>query len=228
MKAVAILSPNTRAKVAAKLSPMSPNTRARRDAAETLSSPPKTTKKVANPASSGRTLTYGAVSGEDSAGKTKRHATIEIDPLVREPPFKRARQATKTKRPHNDDDDNDDDDDDDDVDVDVDVDHGNRVTKFTKAFRLHTVIKEHIFTRQKFVILDSDLKFSNKPESVCQRMASKLGIDDDEIEDWWDCTRKPTHTFIKAHRNNTISGLRKLFQGKEQEQRLRSVSLLVN
>ena len=48
-------------------------------------------------------------------------------------------------------------------------------------------------------------------------MAKKLGIGDDELEDWWDCTRKPTHEYIKAHRNNTISGLRKLFQGEKNK-----------
>jgi hypothetical protein len=206
MSAVARMSPNTRASEAAKLSPMSPTTRARRAAAKTLSFPKVTNTVAHSPARAQRTLTYGAILGKDSAGQ-KRHAPVEDD--LRESPRKRARQATtKTKRPHKRVFDDEEDD---------DITHGNQVTKFTETFRLHNVIKESIFTHQKFANFDVDLKFSNKPDSICQRMAKRLGIDDDELEDWWDCTRKPTHEYIKAHRNNTISGLRKLFQGEKNK-----------
>jgi hypothetical protein len=104
-----------------------------------------------------------------------------------------------------------------DEDDDGGITHGDQVTKFSESFRLHNVIKENIFTRQKFADFDNDLSFSVKPDSICQQMAKKLGIDEKEVEDWWDCTRKPVHEYIKAHRNNTISGLRKLFQGKKVE-----------
>ena len=61
---------------------------------------------------------------------------------------------------------------------------------------------------------DVDLKFSNNPNSICRRMTKKLAVEDDDVEDWWESTREHTHEILKMHRNNTIKGLKKLFQGE--------------
>jgi hypothetical protein len=117
------------------------------------------------------------------------------------------------------DNDNDDDDDEDDY-LDYDegeddnVAHGHQLTKAGENFVLDTVIRDEVFTRQKFVNKDVDLKFSNNPNSICRRMAKKLGVEDDDVEDWWESTREHTHKILKMHRNNTIKGLKKLFQGE--------------
>ena len=65
----------------------------------------------------------------------------------------------------------------------ADITHGNQVSKFGEQFHLHTIIREDIFIGQKFADFDIDLSFSNLPTSICQRMAKKLGIDDNEIKD---------------------------------------------
>ena len=44
--------------------------------------------------------------------------------------------------------------------------------------------------------------------------SQKLAVEDDEVKDWWDCTRSHVHSCFKKHRNNTIKGIKKLFQGK--------------
>ena len=117
------------------------------------------------------------------------------------------------------DNDNDDDDDEDDY-LDYDegedenVAHGHQLTKAGENFVLDTVIRDEVFTRQKFVNKDVDLKFSNNPNSICRRMAKKLAVEDDDVEDWWESTREHTHKILKMHRNNTIKGLKKLFQGE--------------
>jgi hypothetical protein len=94
----------------------------------------------------------------------------------------------------------------------ADITHGNQVSKFGEQFHLHTIIREDIFIGQKFADFDIDLSFSNLPTSICQRIAKKLGIDDNEIEDWWDCTRQQVQQHLKLHRNNTIKGLKNCFQ----------------
>ena len=94
--------------------------------------------------------------------------------------------------------------------------HGTQVTKFGAGFRIDSVIKEVIFPMIKFANFDFDLKFSNKPESTCQVVAAKLEIPKDDVEDWWDCQRRTVNERLKQHRNNTIKGIKKLFQGENQ------------
>jgi hypothetical protein len=77
---------------------------------------------------------------------------------------------------------------------------------------LDTVIRDEVFTRQKFVNKDVDLKFSNNLNSICRRMSKKLEVEDDDVEDWWESTREHTHKILKMHRNNTIKGLKNCFK----------------
>ncbi len=63
------------------------------------------------------------------------------------------------------------------------ITHGKQVSQFGEQFHLHTIIREDLSIGQKFADFDIDLTFSNLPTSICQRMAKKLGIDDNEIED---------------------------------------------
>jgi hypothetical protein len=78
-----------------------------------------------------------------------------------------------------------------DDDEEVDITHGNQVSKFGEQFHLHTIIREDIFIGQKFADFDINLSFSNLPTSIYQRMlGKKVGIGDNEIDDWWDCTRQ--------------------------------------
>ena len=92
--------------------------------------------------------------------------------------------------------------------------HGNQVTKAGHSFVFDTVIREVVFTKTKFANLDVDLKFSNVPNSICRTMATRLKIADNDVEDWWESKRKHVHEQLKKHRNNTIKGIKKLFQGK--------------
>ena len=95
------------------------------------------------------------------------------------------------------------------------ITHGTQVTKFAKEFAMFGwVIKDHIFPVKKISKIDNDLKFSNKPTSICQIFAEKLSIPMDELEDWWDCQSRPVNNKFKGYRNNTIKGIKKLYQGK--------------
>ena len=98
----------------------------------------------------------------------------------------------------------------------VNIAHGTQVTKFGAGFHIDSVIEDVIFPMIKFAKFDSDLKFSNKPESTCQIVAAKLAIPTDELEDWWDCQAKIMNVRLKQHRNNTIKGIKNLFQGENQ------------
>ena len=119
------------------------------------------------------------------------------------------------------------DDDDDDNEHD-NITHGHQLTRAGENFVLDTVIREDIFAGQKFADFDVDLKFSNNPESICRRMARKLAVEDDEVEDWWDCTRGHVHSCLKKHRNNTIKGIKKLFQGKTSNGVTEIVSVMID
>ena len=61
---------------------------------------------------------------------------------------------------------------------------------------------------------DVDLKFSNNSDSICRRMALKLAVDNSDVEEWCESTREHVHSILKMHRNNTIKGRKKMFQGE--------------
>ena len=75
-------------------------------------------------------------------------------------------------------------------------------------------VREHLFPNQKFLILKTDLDFSNRPGSVCRRMAAKCHIPDHEVEVWWNTAKKTVHTTLKLHRNNVIKSIKTTFVGK--------------
>lgn len=105
----------------------------------------------------------------------------------------------------------------DDDDKDESIAHGTQVTKFGKEFAIDAVIKTKIFPMLKFAEFNHDLAFSNQPDSICRIVAAKLSIDEDEVEDWWDCQRRHVYKQLKSHRNNTIKGIKKLYQGKTSD-----------
>ena len=98
-----------------------------------------------------------------------------------------------------------------------DVAHGNQITKVGESFLMDTTIREAIYSSQKFVQLETDLKFSNNESSICRRMINKLKIKEDEEEDWWECTRKHVHVHVNRLRNNSIKCLKLRFQGKTNQ-----------
>ena len=100
-----------------------------------------------------------------------------------------------------------------------DIAHGTQVTNFGAGFRIDSVIKDVIFPMIKFAKFETDLQFSNKPESICQIVGAKLQIPEKELEDWWDCQKKIVYARLKQHRNNIIKGIKKLFKGKNQRHR---------
>jgi hypothetical protein len=77
-----------------------------------------------------------------------------------------------------------------------------------------TCVREHLFPNQKFLILKTDLDFSNRPGSVCRRMAAKCHVPDHEVEVWWNTAKKTVHTTLKLHRNNVIKSIKTTFVGK--------------
>jgi hypothetical protein len=79
---------------------------------------------------------------------------------------------------------------------------------------LQTTVKEHIFPKIKFPDMDEDLSFSNDARSVCRQMAMLVGVSDNDIEGWWNLTRKGVFETIKRLRNNSIKLLGNAFKGK--------------
>jgi hypothetical protein len=193
------------------ISPMSPNTRARAAAAAVLPMSPATRARARALVTSTPSSAVGGGRGTDdrkrSASDQKRSAEDRKRPAARRDKARRANEGPTNKV-------FDVEDDDDDDDERENVAHGHQLTRVGENFVLDTVIRDEVFTGQKFADFDVDLKFSNNPESICRRMAQKLAVEDDEVEDWWDCTRSHVHSCLKKHRNNIIKGIKKLFQGK--------------
>ena len=77
-----------------------------------------------------------------------------------------------------------------------------------------TCVREHLFPNQKFLILKTDLDFSNQSGSVCRRMAAKCHIPDHDVEVWWNTAKKTVHKTLKLHRNNVIKTIKTTFVGK--------------
>ena len=96
----------------------------------------------------------------------------------------------------------------------IDVSHGHQLTKVGREFVLDAIIKEEVYARTKFPDKNA-LSFSNNEDSICQFMAKKLKIPDNEVELWWRDTKKHVHQALTKLRNNSIKGIKKLFQGKK-------------
>ena len=77
-----------------------------------------------------------------------------------------------------------------------------------------TCVREHLFPNQKFLVLKTDLDFSNRAGSVCRRMAAKCHVPDHEVEVWWNTAKKTVHRTLKLHRNNVIKSIKTTFVGK--------------
>ena len=77
-----------------------------------------------------------------------------------------------------------------------------------------TCVREHLFPNQKFLVLKTDLDFSNRAGSVCRRMAAKCHVPDHEVEVWWNTAKKTVNTTLKLHRNNVIKSIKTTFVGK--------------
>lgn len=94
------------------------------------------------------------------------------------------------------------------------VQHGQAVSRAGSLRYLQTTVKEHIFPRIKFPDMNEDLSFSNDARSVCRQMATLVGVSDNDIEGWWNLTRKGVFETIKRLRNNSIKLLGNAFKGK--------------
>ena len=94
------------------------------------------------------------------------------------------------------------------------VQHGQAVSRAGSLRYLQTTVKEHIFPKFKFPDMDEDLSFSNDARSVCRQMATLVGVSDNDIEGWWNLTRKGVFETIKRLRNNSIKLLGNAFKGK--------------
>ncbi len=92
--------------------------------------------------------------------------------------------------------------------------HGQAVSRAGSLRYLQTTVKEHIFPKIKFPDMDEDLSFSNDARSVCRQMAMLVGVSDNDIEGWWNLTRKGVFETIKRLRNNSIKLLGNAFKGK--------------
>ena len=96
----------------------------------------------------------------------------------------------------------------------IDVSHGHQISKVGRQFVLDAIIKEEVYPRTKFPDT-AGLSFSNDEQSICQFMAKRLKIADNNVEVWWRSTHKHVHQTLTKLRNNSIKGIKKRFQGKE-------------
>jgi len=93
------------------------------------------------------------------------------------------------------------------------TDHATKLSKVSSSFMHDKCVKEHVFPMQKFATLNGDLDFSNNPSSICRFMASKLQIEDHNLERWWETAKLSVHECLKRHRNNVIKSIKKVFIG---------------
>ena len=94
------------------------------------------------------------------------------------------------------------------------VSHGHQLLKAGREFVLDAIIKEEVYPRTKFPDT-AGLSFSNDVESICQFMAKKLKIADNNVEVWWRSTQKHVHQSLTKLRNNSIKGIKNKFEGKK-------------
>ena len=95
------------------------------------------------------------------------------------------------------------------------VSHGHQLKRAGRQFVLDAIIKEEVYPRAKFPDTAA-LAFSNDKESICQFMAEKLKIADDNVEVWWRSTQKHVHRSLTKLRNNSIKGIKNRFEGKNK------------
>jgi hypothetical protein len=79
---------------------------------------------------------------------------------------------------------------------------------------LEKCVKEHVFPKIKFATLHGDLDFSNNPNSICRFMAEKMRVQEEDVEGWWESSKKAVHNILKANQNNVIKGIKTRLHGK--------------
>ena len=72
--------------------------------------------------------------------------------------------------------------------------------------------RDHLFQINKFVEVN-DLCFSNDPTSICRQLATKLNIQELQVEQWWAEQKKQVLKSFHIHRNNVIKSIGQNFQG---------------
>ncbi len=72
-------------------------------------------------------------------------------------------------------------------------------------------MKENVFPKIKFATLHGDLDFSNNPNSICRFMAEKVKVQEEDVEGWWESSKKTVDNKLKANRNNVIKGIKTRF-----------------
>ena len=91
----------------------------------------------------------------------------------------------------------------------------NRLTNVGRNWLLEKCVKEHVFPKIKFATLHGDLDFSNNPNSICRFMAEKMKVQEEDVEGWWESSKKTVHNKLKANQNNVIKGIKTRFHGKD-------------
>ena len=95
------------------------------------------------------------------------------------------------------------------------VQYGKRLTKVGRDWLLEKCVKEDVFPKQKFANLDADLNFCNNCNSICRFMAEKMKVNEEDVEGWWESSKKAVHKKLKMHRNNVIKAIKLRFFGKK-------------
>ena len=96
------------------------------------------------------------------------------------------------------------------------VHYGTRLTNVGRDWLLEKCVKEHVFPKQKFAKLIGDLDFSNNPNSICRFMAEKMKVKDEDVESWWENSKKAVDTKLRNHRNNVIKMIKTKLHGKNR------------
>ena len=96
------------------------------------------------------------------------------------------------------------------------VQYGTRLTNVGRDWLLEKCVKEHVFPKQKFANLIGDLDFSNNPNSICRFMAGKMKVKDEDVESWWENSKKAVDTKLRNHRNNVIKMIKTKLHGKNR------------
>jgi hypothetical protein len=90
----------------------------------------------------------------------------------------------------------------------------NRLIHVGRNWLLEKCVKENVFPKIKFSTLHGDLDFSNNPNSICRFMAEKMKVQEEDVEGWWESSKKTVLNKLKANRNNVIKGIKIRFHGK--------------
>ena len=91
--------------------------------------------------------------------------------------------------------------------------HFNTSSNKMASIQVREVVKDNVFPKAKF-LREEDVKYSDDPNSWCQKMAEWCHIDPKTVPLWWPNAKKSLLEEVQQQRANKTNTLKREFFGK--------------